>query len=143
LVGAPIYLLIVAAVGLFIVNVMFGATTEFKADFSVVCYAYLVGLVGGLLALVVILFGDAEQFNPQNFIPSNLGFFLNPRETSKPLYAIASSFDVFTVWFLVLAALGLSTATAKKVRTIPIFAIFVGLWAVWVLVKAGLSMVGG
>jgi hypothetical protein len=143
LIGAPIYLLIVAAVGLFIVNVMFGATTKFKVDFSVVCYAYLVGLVGSLLALVVILFGDAEQFNPQNFIPSNLGFFLNPRETSKPLYAIASSFDVFTIWFLILAALGLSTATAKKVRTVPIFATFVGLWAVWVLVKAGLSMVGG
>ncbi len=139
----PISLLIVAAVGLFIVNVIFGAATKFKVDFSVVCYANLVVLVGAVLALVVIFFGDAEQFNPQNFIPSNLGFFLNPRETSKPLYAIASSFDVFTIWFLILAALGLSTATAKKVRTVPIFATFVGLWAVWVLVKAGLSMVGG
>jgi hypothetical protein len=142
-VGAPIYLLIVAAVGLFIVNVIFGATTNFKVDFSVVCYAYLVGLVGAALALVVILFGDPEQFNAQNFIPSNVGFFLNQHDTSKFLYSIATSFDVFTTWFLILAAMGLSAASAKKVRTVPIFATFVGLWLLWALGKAGLSMLGG
>ena len=81
MIGIPIYLLIVAAVSLFIVNVMFGGTTNFKVNFSVVCYANLVGLVGTVLALVLILFGDPEQFNPQNFIPSNVGFFLNPHET--------------------------------------------------------------
>jgi hypothetical protein len=143
LVGAPIYLLVVAAVGLFIVNVIFGATTNFKVNFSVVCYAYLVGLVGVVLALAVILFGDAEQFNPQNFIPSNAGFFLNPHEISKPLYVVASSFDIFTIWFLILASMGLSIAAARKVRTIPILLTFLGLWLVWVLVKAGLSMLGG
>lgn len=142
-VGAPIYLLIVAAVGLFILNVVFGSTTKFKVDFSLVCYAYLVNLVGVILALVVILFGDAEQFNPQDFIPSNVGFFLNPHETSKPIYTIASSFDIFTVWFLLLASLGLSSATARKVRTLPIFLSFLGLWIVWVFIKVGLSMLGG
>jgi hypothetical protein len=140
LLGAPIFLLLIAALGLFIVNVMFGAKTSFKVDFSVVCYAYLVGLVGGVLALAIVLFGDAEQFNPQNFIPSNIGFFLNPREVSKPLYSLASSFDVFTVWFLIVASVGLSTATHKKVRTLPIFASFAGLWVLWALIKAGLAM---
>jgi hypothetical protein len=143
LVGVPIYLLLVAAVGLFIVNVMFGGKTHFKVDFSVACYAFLVSLVGSVLALVLILFGDPEQFNPSNFIPSNPGFFLNPRETSKFLYTIASSFDIFTIWFLILAAMGLSIASARKVRTTPIFLTFMGLWLVWVLAKAGLSMIGG
>jgi hypothetical protein len=142
-VGVPLYLLIIAAVGLFIVNVMFGGTIKLKASFSVVCYANLVGLVGGALALVVILFGDPEQFNPQNFIPSNIGFFLNPHETSKFLYSLASSFDVFTTWFLILTAMGLSAASGKKVRTVPIFATFIGFWLVWALAKAGLSMLGG
>jgi len=143
LVGVPIYLLVVAAVGLFIVNVIFGAATNFKVDLSVVCYANLVGLVGAVLALVVIFFGDPEQFNPQNFIPSNAGFFLNPHEVSKPLYTIATSFDIFTAWFLVVASIGLSIATARKVRPVPIFLTFFGLWLVWVLAKAGLSMLGG
>src|SRR5271157_4473886 len=43
--GAPIFLLVIAAVGLFIVNVLFGASANFKTCFSVVCYANLVLLV--------------------------------------------------------------------------------------------------
>ena len=112
--GAPIFLLVIAAVGLFIVNVIFGASANFKTCFSVVCYANLVLLVGVVLGLVMILFGDVEQFNPENFVPTTVGFFLNPRETSKPLYVIASSFDIFRVWFIVLSSLGLSAATAEK-----------------------------
>jgi len=142
-VGAPIYLLVLAAVGLFIVNVMFGGAAKFKTCFSVVCYANLVGLIGAGLGLVVILFGDPEQFNSQNFIPSSIGFFLNQRETSKFLYSLASSFDVFTIWILIITAMGLSAASAKKVKTTLIFATYVGLWVVWALGKGGLSMLGG
>jgi hypothetical protein len=139
----PIYLLIIAGLGLLIVNTMFGGTTKFKVSFSVTCYAYLISLVGVVLGLVVILFGDLEQFNPQNFIPSNVGFFLNPRETSKPLYTIASSFDIFTTWFLILVSVGLSSAVAKKVRALPIFLTYLGMWVIWVLGKVGLGMLTG
>jgi hypothetical protein len=136
-IGPPLYLLIIAAVGFFIVTTIFGATADFKACFAVICYANLVSIVGAALAVVVILFGDVEQFNPQNFIPSNVGFFLDPRETAKWLYTIASSFDIFTIWLLVLASLGLSTASARKVRPVSIFLTYLGMWIFWVLVKAG------
>ena len=101
LLGAPIYLLIVAAIGLAIVNAIFGASIGFKKAFAVTCYANLCGVLGGLMALAMILFGDSEHFNPNNPAPTNLGFFLNPLETPKPLVAFASSLDLFTVWFVV------------------------------------------
>ncbi len=142
-VGPPIYLLVVAGVGLLIVNTIFGASTNFKTSFSVVCYAYLVSLVGAVLAVVVIFFGDPEQFNPQNFVPSSVGFFLNPLDTPKALYTIASSYDIFTIWFLFLASLGLSIASAKKVRTISILLVFIGLWTIWVFGKVGVGMLTG
>jgi hypothetical protein len=113
------------------------ASASFKASFSVVSYANLVLLAGVVLGLVMILLGDAEQFNPENPIPSTVGFFLNPRETSKALYAIASSFDIFRVWFIVLSALGLSAATGKKVGTAAIFLTYLGIWVLLVLGKAG------
>ena len=141
--GVPIFLLVIAAVGLFIANVLFGSSTNFKTCFSVVCYANLVLLVEVVLGLVVILMGDPEQFNPNNPMPTTLGFFLNQKETSKPLYAIASSFDVFRVWFVVLSSMGLSAATAKKVGTVPIFLTFLGIWVVIVLGHAGIAAMMG
>ncbi len=141
--GAPIFLLIIAAVGLFIVNVLFGATANFKTCFSVICYANLVLLVEVVLGLVVILMGDPEQFNPNNPMPTTVGFFLNQRETSKALYVIASSFDVFRVWALILCSIGLSAATGKKVKTVPIFLTYLGIWIVLVLVHAGIAAMMG
>lgn len=116
LLGAPIFLLIVAGLGLLIVNGIFGGQLNFKTAFAVGCYANLVAVVGTLVALVMILFGDPEHFNPQNPTPTNVGFFLNPLETSKPLLALASSFDIFTLWYMGLLGIGFSEATGRKVK---------------------------
>jgi hypothetical protein len=139
----PIFLLVIAALGLLIVDAIFGGSVELKTSFSIVCYSSLVTLVGAALGLVIILFGDPEQFNPQNFMPSTVGFFLNPREISKPLYALASSFDIFRVWFIILTSLGLSIAAGKKVRMAPIFFCYLGMWALWVLGVVGIAWLTG
>jgi Yip1 domain len=141
--GSPIFLLVIAAVGLFVVNVFFGASANFKSCFSVVCYASLVLIIPLVLGLVMILLGDVEQFNPENFVPTTVGFFLNPRETPKALYVIASSFDVFRVWFIVLSSLGLSAATGKKVGTIAILLTYLGIWILLVLGHAGWAAMMG
>ena len=141
--GVPIFLLIIAAVGLFIANVIFGGSAGFKACFSVVCYANLVLLVGVVLGLVMIFAGDLEQFNPDNFIPTTVGFFLNPREISKPVYVIASSFDILRMWFVFLSSMGLSVATGKKVGTLSIFLTYLGIWILIVLGHAGIVAMMG
>jgi hypothetical protein len=141
--GVPIFLLIIAAVGLFVVNVIFGASARFKACFAAVCYANLVLLVSVVLGLVIVLLGDPEQFNPDNPLPSTVGFFLNPRVTSKHLYVIASSFDIFRVWFIIMSSLGLSAATGKKVGTVAIFLTYLGVWVLLVLCHAGWAAMSG
>jgi hypothetical protein len=143
LVAVPLSVVIIAAVGLFIANVIFGASADFKTCFSVVCYANLVLLVGVVLGLVIVFMGDPEQFNPENPVPTTVGFFLNPREISKVLYVIASSFDVLRVWFIVLCSLGLSVATSRKVGTISIFLTYFGLWVLITLAKAGMAAITG
>lgn len=140
LMGPPIFLLIVAAVGLGILNVIFGAQLNFKTAFSVTCYANLVGILGALMAVVMILFGDPERFNPNNPAPTNVGFFLNPFETSKPLLAMASSIDVLTAWLLILLGIGFSQAAGRKIKALTISLSFFGLWVIWVLAKVGWAM---
>jgi hypothetical protein len=142
IVGAPIFLLILAGLGLLIVNLIFGAQMKFKTVFSLICYANLVSLLGSLMAVAVILFGDPDRFNAQNPVPTNVGFFLNSREVSKPLYAMASSADIFTIWLLILVAVGLAEGARRKVKPLSIFLVYAGFWVIWILVKMGLSMLG-
>ena len=93
------------------------------------------------MVLPMILFGDVEHFNPNNPAPTNLGFFLNPLETSKPLLSLASSFDLFTIWFVILLGIGFSQATGGKVKARSVFLVYFGLWMVWVLGKVGWAAV--
>lgn len=140
LLAAPIVLLIVAGLGLLIMNAIFGSQLKFKTAFSVACYANLVSVLGAVIALVMILLADPEQFNAQNPVPTNPGFFLNPRETSKPLLSLLSSLDIFTIWFMALLGIGFSAAANRKVKSTTVFLCFAGLWAIWVLGKIGLAM---
>jgi hypothetical protein len=139
--GPPIVLLIIAGVGLLIVNVIFGARAKFKTVFSLVCYADLVSVLGALTSVAVMLFGDPDHFNSQNPIPGNVGFFLNPHEVSKPLYALASSADIFAIWLLILLGLGVSKGTGGKVKPLPVFLAYAGVWILLILARVGFAMI--
>jgi hypothetical protein len=139
LVIGPAALLIWAGLGLGILILILGAQAKFKAVFSATCYANLVGVLGALMAVALILFGDPEHFNAQNPIPSNVGFFLNPLETPKALYSLASSADILWIWTMVLMAMGWSRAADRKVNSLSIFLVFLGFWIVWVLGKVGFA----
>ncbi len=141
-VGPPIGLLVIAGIGILIVNVIFGARSRFKTVFSLVCYADLVTLLGAIMSIALMFFGDPDRFNSSNPVPGNIGFFLNPHDVSKPLYALASSADIFSIWLLILLGIGLSKGTGGKVKPTPIFLVFTGIWLLWVLAKVGLSMIG-
>ena len=142
LLGPAVVLLIIAGLGLLILNGIFGAQVKFATVFAVTCYANLVGILGIAMAIAVILFGDPEHFNPQDPTPSNPGFFLNPVETSRSVMALAASFDIFALWFMALLGIGLSEATGRRVKALSIFLSYFGLWAVWVLARMGLAQLG-
>jgi hypothetical protein len=139
----PVVLLLVAAICLAVTNAIFGAKITLGTAFSVVCYANLVSVLASAIAIVMIIFGDVEHFNPQNPAPTNLGFFLNPAETPKALLSLAGSFDIFSLWIIVLLGIGLSEATARKVKTASITLTLFGLWLAWVLAKVVLSTLAG
>jgi Yip1 domain len=143
LVGLPVFLLILAAIGMVIVNLVLGGQISFKKAFSVACYANVVGIVGSLMGIALVLFGDPENFNAQSPIPSSLAFFLNPLDTSKTLMAAASSVDVITIWMVILFSLGISKATGGKQKTLSILLCVCGVWAVWILAKVGFAALTG
>lgn len=141
LVAVPIVMLIIAAVGLGIVNLIFGSKTKFSTAFSVTCYGNMVGVLGTLLGVVMMLFGDPEHFNANAPVPTSLGFFLDQAHTSKPLFALATSLDLFTFWFMALLGIGFAAATNRKAKSSSVFFAFLAVWALYVLGKVGLAAI--
>lgn len=145
-VGGPLIGLLGAAVlsGVMLgtINFIFGGRAKYSSVFAMYYYAYLPSLVKVLLGIVVIYAGIApESFNIKNFAPTNLGAFLDPVETNKALYALATSIDAVTIWTLILVSIGIATVAGVK-RSSGYIAVF-GWWVIVVLVGVGFAAVMG
>lgn len=138
-IGVPLFMVIIAALGLLFVNAVFGGQINFVKAMAVSCYANLPSVLGSVMAVALIFFGDPENFNPQSPVPSNVGFFLPP-DTSKPLMVFAGAIDIFSLWFMILLGIGFSHASGRKVKALTIFLCFFGLRAILLFVQMGLAM---
>jgi hypothetical protein len=145
-IASPVMLMLVAAVVSVVlmgtINFVFGGKATFGSVFAVWFYAMLPSIFKSLLGVVVILAGMApESFNIKNFAPTNLGAFLDPVETNKALYALATSMDAITIWTLVLMSMGIATVAGVK-RGSGYIAVF-GWWAVIVLLGVATAAIRG
>ncbi|PWU00598.1 MAG: hypothetical protein C5B51_24870 [Terriglobia bacterium] len=142
-VGAPVMLLLWAGIALGIVKGLLGAPIRFKQAFAALCYAGLPRILYSVLATIVMfLTKDPENFDVQNGFFSNPGALMDPQNSSKFLYTLASSLDVFTFWVLILAAMGLKAAGGKRLSFGgALFAVALP-WAVLVFIRGGLAAAG-
>lgn len=135
------YWVIAAAIMLGTLNFGFGGTAKFGQLFAVFVYAGLPGTIKSLLSIVVLFAGlDAESFNLQNPVGTNLGYYLPP-DGPKWLTALGTSIDVFTIWTVVLLAIGCGIA-AKIKRGSAAIAV-VGWWVVIILVSVAVAAFRG
>jgi len=145
-IASPVFVMIVAAIVSLVlwgtINFVFGGKATFGAVFAVWFYANLPGIIKSLLGVVVVFSGMApESFNIKNFAPTNLGAFLDPVETNKALYSLATSMDAITIWTLVLMGMGI--ATVAGVKRGPGYITTFGWWAIVVLCSVGYAAVMG
>jgi hypothetical protein len=144
--ASPILILITVALGSLIllgtINFAFGGKAKFGAIFTVWIYASLPGIIKALLGSLVLYTGAApESFNLNNFAPTSIGAFLNPIETNKALYTLATSLDVTSIWSMALLAIGIATVAGVK-RSSGYFAVF-GWWVLVILVSVGIAAISG
>jgi len=132
-----IFYAIIAAVLFATFKFAVSADIRFKTMFALVIYAWLPAVFVSLLAIISLLAGvSSDGFMIQNPAATNLGAFLDP--TASPvLYALLSSVDVFTIWSLILMAIGVTCIS--KVKRGTAFAVVLGWYGLWVLIKLGLA----
>jgi hypothetical protein len=96
-------------------------------------------VIMALLAIAVMFMKPPDDFNLQNPLVFNPGAFMDPLTSSKFLYSLASSLDLFRLWTLVLIAIGLKAAGGKQVSMGgAVTAVFLP-WAIWTLGAAALA----
>lgn len=138
IVGVPIVSIVVAAVLLGITAIM-SAGLRFKQVFAVVVYASLPRAISALLAIVVVFLKNPDEFNMSNPTAFNVGAFLDPNSVSKFMYTLATAIDLFTIWTLLLLAVGLRAAAGKKLTFAGALVAVVAPWAVVVLGTSALA----
>lgn len=132
--ASPVVVSLLTAVVIWGAFKAFGWETRFPQAFGVTTHAFLPGCLKA--ALLLFLITRQETVNPQalgDLLASNLGFLV-PADSSKPLHSLLSSFDIFSLWSLVLFVIGF--AAAARVKRGAAAGIIVTLW----LVAVGLGV---
>ena len=139
LVGVPLGTLIWAAVLLGIVKGMMSAQVRLKQVFAIMWYSSLPSVIMTLLAIAVMFLKPPDDFNLQNPLVFNPGAFMDPLTSSKFLYSVATSLDLFRLWTLVLIVIGLKAAGGKQLSMGGAATAVFLPWAIWTLFWAAVA----
>jgi len=139
LVGAPLGTLIWAAILLAIVKGMMSAPVRLKQVYAAICYGSLPGVIMAVLAIAVMFIKSPDDFNLQNPLVFNPAAFMDQATTSKFIYSLASSLDLFSLWKMVLIGIGLKAAGGKQLSMGGAMTAVFLPWAIFVLAGASLA----
>lgn len=140
LVAPTILALVVAGAMLFLFNVLAGQQLIFRPVFAATCYAFLPGVLFYPAAVVTMYMKEPAEFYLENPIASNLAALLNPATNAAWLVSLARSFDLFTIWTLILLASGMS-ASGRRLTWGKAFRWILGGWMMLVVVKAAFNWI--
>jgi hypothetical protein len=137
---AGIFLPLIVSGGLSVFALMGNQQPKFGTMFSMVTLAYLpYTVIASLMTILVLLATtDTSVLDINNLLSTNVAAFMNKETTGKGLYAFLSSVDILSFFEIGLLGYGFSKVTKSSF----FFGLFsVGsLWAVYVVVKVGLSL---
>jgi len=117
----------------------FGASADlkYKTLFALIVYTRLPQLLATLLAILSLLAGvSGDGFNIENPVATNPGYFIGP-DGSAVLRALLTPLDVFSIWTLILTAIGITCIS--KVKRGTAFAVVFGWFAIVVVFRVALA----
>jgi hypothetical protein len=132
----PLMVVVVAGVLMSIFRFFYSSEVGFKASLALVAWTFFaVALVTTPLLLLVLQLKGDWNVNPQEVLQANLGLLLDKFTAAKPLWALLTSIDVFSLWMVFLLAVGFGVASRKTTGS-AIWGVGIA-WAIIVLCKVG------
>lgn len=140
LVFAPLMYAALAGLFLFVYRFFYGAEATFAQSLAVVAWCFAAfGLVLNPLILLVMALKDEWNVDPHSVVQASGAALLDKAATSKPLYALAGSLDLFSFWLMALLSIGYGAVIRKPASTAAWG--IVTPWALYVLGKAGIAAI--
>ena len=120
---------------------LMGGEGTFKQAFSTTLYSWMPMVVAGIVGVIVVALrpGLLDPTTMVTLVKSNPAFLVDPKEQTV-LFSLLASFDIFTIWMIVLLSIGF--ATLAKVSKAKGAAIVVTLWLVLIVIKVGFAALG-
>ena len=129
------------AAALFMVAFNFGleAGVPYKNALTIYFYAMLPKILWALLAIVVLYKGvDPGGFNMENPVNTNIAAFFDRWSMNRFLYTMLSFIDIFTIWSVILLAIGFMRSSAKKISMGGALAAVICVYILGMLIRAAL-----
>lgn len=148
LVFLTIMFFVIAAV-YFVLTMIVQAKTTFFRVLAVVAYAYFVpNVLKAVLQVIFSFITSADDVDPVAYIQQGGLLSASPAalvsfRESPALWTLLSYFDVFTIWFLILVAIGLSIIPVKKMKMSTAVMVTVIPYVLVMLVGTGFAMLRG
>lgn len=135
--------LIVSAVLMAVFNFVHEASVSYSRSLAIFFYGGLPTIIAAILALIAVAAaGDIEGRNPRNLVATNPAYFMDYHTASKFAYGMAQSFDVITIWIIVLMGIGFKINSAKtKLTTGTAIGTIFAIYLVYRLVVSSLGWV--
>jgi hypothetical protein len=132
--GSVMFALVVGGVMMLAYNVLAGAGATFAQSFGIAAHTLVTGIVTTPVFLLILFLKPPGTLDPENPIASNLAAFL-PDDSAKWLITLCKSLDIFTIWTLILLAIGFAAVNPKKLKGAKSYVIVFSVWGALVLVK--------
>lgn len=135
----PSVVLVLALVALlfWVAFLAMGGGPTFTKSLAVVAWAQVPHWLNSLLATAMYFIKNPNDMDPTNPVLSNPAAFLEQGSVPGWLKSVLSNFDLFGIWVLVLYILGFSAL--GRVSKGKSAAIVIGLFILWVLLKAAFA----
>ena len=121
-------------------NLLGGANTNFGTSLSITAHAFLTGLVSSPLLILILYLKPIGSVDLENPVAANLAAVL-PDDAAKWLFALCKSIDIFSIWTLILLAIGFAATNPKKLAGSKAFSIAFTVWAVFVVCRVGWAFI--
>ncbi|MBI3951287.1 MAG: YIP1 family protein [Acidobacteria bacterium] len=143
---AGMLLIAVIAAGLYLVGtIIMGKRITFKQALAVRVYSDLPPVITSSILLIILMYlkspDQIDPVNPHGMLTSNLGPLVDAKEHIV-LGTIANNIDLFQIWSLILAVIGLSIMP-EKMRHGQAIGIVVVVWLLGLLLKIGYNTMTG